>query len=385
MPSLPRILVVDAHGILSDLVRSSMVLLDRRCILIEVPGVDDALNEITNADLNLIVTTFTLDDDFNGLELAERAIREQAGAAVIIVADEFDEPIDPRALVGKPFQYLEYPPGDDFLRAIRIGLDGEEVVQVEEGSAASLDIGPIPNINVEEVRQVLVNTIIETGAMGGMVCDRAGRVLIDEGATGYVDKSVVAAGIGPSFPQAVRIGPQIGGTGWSMKYYDGERYDLFAMALGYHHFAVLIFDGAERAAFGVVTRFGRQGVDQMIAAIGEEAWTYEEAVVIEEVVEPGADEVEPVAVVEKRRTSAFARDEVLADALAEAEEAEASPDMEPFLEPVGDLDIDRLLGDDVDDSDADALFGGMDEDALDLGLGDNVSFDEAQDMGLLGD
>jgi hypothetical protein len=240
-------------------------------------------------------------------------------------------------------------------------------------------------MDVESVREALVSTIIETGSMGGMVCDRAGRVLIDEGATGYVDKSVVAAAIAPSVPHAVKVGPQVGGTGWSMTYYDGERYDLFSLAMGYHHFAVLIFDGSKRGAFGEVTRFGRQGIEQMIELIGEDAWTYEESIVVEEMPVEAKRESQPITVVEKRRTSAFSRDEVIA-ALAEQQAKDATGEMEPFLEPVDDLDIDELFDADIDDSAADDLFGDdLADIGLDLGLGESVSFDEAQDMGLLGD
>lgn len=380
MTALPRILVVDPIGRLGGIVKSGMVMLNRPHVMVEVPSIQEAIDEISRSSLDLMVSAYFLGENTpNGIDLAERAIREQAGMPIIIMADEFDTPPSPDRLAANPFQFLTYPPGEQFFRALRIGLDGEEVVQAEEGSSTSeFNIGPIPNIDLTNIQRMLHQTLIELGAIGAFVSDRAGRIFAEEGAIGYIDKQTVAATVGPLFPRAVKVAPQVGGTGWSMIYFDGERYDIFALALGYHHFMVFLFDGDYRQAVGEMMRLRRRGLDEFVDLIGPAAWTYEE--VVSETVAEDSQEIVVDKVVEKRSTVSMPTVSV------EEEPEEDEFEDEPFLEPVEDLDVDLLFSDDLDDMDD--LFGDdvLDADEVfDISAGNSVSFDEAQDMGLLGD
>lgn len=375
MASLPRILVVDTGGQLGDIVKAGMTMLSRPHILVEVPTGRDAVDELIQSNFDVMISAFRLENGATGVDLAERAIREQAGTPIIIVAQNAGE--FPPEVDGKPFQFVDYPAGDHFLRALRIGLDGEDVVEAEERAPADFDIGPIPNINLAGARDHIHHTLIETGAIGAMMCDRAGRILVEEGAMGYIDKATVATTLGPSFPQAIKIGPQLGGPGWSLKYFTGDRYSLFALAAGYHHFVVFLFDAAQTTAIGAMTRYGRSGVNDLISLVGSNAWTYEEMIVA---TEEETSSAEPVF--EKRRTTAVQIDEV-AESVEEPVKS-TFEELEPFLDPVDELDLDALFNSDVAGSDED-FFGDLGEGVgLDLG-DDGVSFDEAQNMGLLGD
>lgn len=380
MASIPRIMVVDTTTRLGDLVRAAMAMLDRRYIMVEIPTPQEALNEVFRTEIDLAVTAYILDGTMTGTEWAERAIREQAGAQIIVAASESDPKMDAAKLKAMPFQYIPYTSGEHFLRAIRIGLDGHEVVEAEEGqSAVSLDLGPIPNLDIDHTRSVLLEAIREIGAIGGLVSDRAGRIVVDEGATGYIDKNQMTALFGPTFAQAIKVAPQVGGNGWSLKYYEGDRYNIFTLAAGYHYFMMFLVESSDKLAFGAVTRYGRQGAKRIIDMLGEKAWGYSEAQPVAEVVV-----AEPVVV-------AKVVPEVVAPVIIEqpiTDTAElASKFYEDKLEPVGDLDLDAIFGQAQDD----AMFGDLfSEEAFlksDLMLADDnsVSYEEAQDMGLLGD
>lgn len=380
MASIPRIMVVDTANRLGDLVRAAMAMLDRRYIMVEIPTPQEALDEVFRTEIDLAVTAYILDGTMTGTEWAERAIREQAGAQIIVASSDSDPKMDAAKLKAMPFQYISYTAGEHFLRAIRIGLDGHEVVEAEEGqSAVSLDLGPIPNLDIDHTRSVLLEAIREIGAIGGLVSDRAGRIVVDEGATGYIDKNQMTALFGPTFAQAIKVAPQVGGNGWSLKYYEGDRYNLFTLAAGYHYFMMFLVESSDKLAFGAVTRYGRQGAKRIIDMLGEKAWGYSEAQPVAEVVV-----IEPVV-------AAKVVPEVVAPTMIEppiTDTAElASKLFEEKLEPIGDLDLDAIFGQAQDD----AMFGDLfSEEALlksDLLLADDnsVSYEEAQDMGLLGD
>lgn len=381
MASIPRIMVVDTSNRLGDLVRAAMAMLDRRYIMVEIPTPQEALDEVFRTEIDLAVTAYILDGTMSGTEWAERAIREQAGAQIIVAASDNDPKLEPAKLKTMPFQYIAYTAGEHFLRAIRIGLDGQEVVEAEEGqSAVALDLGPIPALDIDHARGVLLEAIREIGAIGGLISDRAGRIVVDEGATGYIDKTQMTALFGPAFAQAVKVAPQVGGNGWSLKYYEGDRYNLFTLAAGYHYFMLFLVESSDKLAFGAVTRYGRQGAKRVIDILGDKAWAYadiqaaatEVAAPIEVVVVATMPEVIPPRVIEQPITDT-----------AEL----ASKLFEEKLEPIADLDLDALFGQAQDDAAFGDLFSeeALTNDNLLLTDDNTVSYEEAQDMGLLGD
>ncbi|MBZ0320796.1 MAG: hypothetical protein K8L91_30565 [Anaerolineae bacterium] len=376
MASIHRIMVIDTRAHLSDLVRAAMSMLGRRYAIYEVPSAESALDEIARVEFDLVVAAYTLDGTMNGLEFAKRAIRERAGVAIVIVAAENDPMIDADQLEELPIQYMPYPPGEKFVRALRVGLDGADVVEASEG-IVEIDLGPIPALDVDKARTILVNTMREVGAIGGLIADRTGRVVVDE-RTGYIDKSLIAGVLGPTFAHAPKIAPQIGGQGWSLKFYDGNRYDLFALSLGYHYFAAFLFDDNKSGVFGAMTRFGRLGADAIIKLLGDSAWTFEQPAPVPVPTSPTAPR--PGSRPPKHATQPLPKLEVAPTAPAIVDE--------PILEPVGELDLDLLFGQSTPDEQSfDDLFSNDQPADLDLGNihGDKMSFEEAQNMGLLGD
>ncbi|GIK62939.1 MAG: hypothetical protein BroJett018_07330 [Chloroflexota bacterium] len=376
MASIHRIMVIDTRAHLSDLVRAAMSMLGRRYAIYEVPSAESALDEIARVEFDLVVAAYTLDGTMNGLEFAKRAIRERAGVAIVIVAAENDPMIDTDQLEELPIQFMLYPPGEKFVRALRVGLDGADVVEASEG-IVEVDLGPIPTLDVDKARTILVNTMREVGAIGGLIADRTGRVVVDE-RTGYIDKSLIAGVLGPTFAHAPKIAPQIGGQGWSLKFYDGNRYDLFALSLGYHYFAAFLFDDNKSGVFGAMTRFGRLGADAIIKLLGDSAWTFEQPAPVPVPTSPTAPR--PGSRPPKHATQPLPKLEVAPTAPAIVDE--------PILEPVGELDLDLLFGQSTpDEVSFDDLFASNQPVDLDLGNihGDKMSFEEAQNMGLLGD
>ncbi len=376
MASIHRIMVIDTRAHLSDLVRAAMSMLGRRYAIYEVPSAESALDEIARVEFDLVVAAYTLDGTMNGLEFAKRAIRERAGVAIVIVAAENDPMLDADQLEELPIQFMPYPPGEKFVRALRVGLDGADVVEASEG-IVEIDLGPIPALDVDKARTILVNTMREVGAIGGLIADRTGRVVVDE-RTGYIDKSLIAGVLGPTFAHAPKIAPQIGGQGWSLKFYDGNRYDLFALSLGYHYFAAFLFDDNKSGVFGAMTRFGRLGADAIIKLLGDSAWTFEQPAPVPVPTSPTAPR--PGSRPPKHATQPLPKLEV----------APTAPTIvdEPILEPVGELDLDLLFGQSTPDEQSfDDLFSNDQPADLDLGNihGDKMSFEEAQNMGLLGD
>jgi len=383
MASVPRILAVDSTNHIAGIIRGAMTLLNRRFVLVEVPAASDAIEELQNSSVDLLVTAFALPDS-NGMELASRAIRESAGTPVIVLAGADDPEIDSQMLQNVSYTFLVRPVGEAFLRALRIGLDGEAAVTAQESGAttsAGLELGPVPDLEEGMLRNHLLTIMRDTVAMGGFIADRLGRVVFAEGMTGYFDIDVCAATLAPQFAHTATLRDLIGGYAWSLQYFDGDDYDLFGMSLGLHYFAVLIFDGSKRAQFGPVTSFGRKGAEAFAEEMGAEAWAFRRQI---SKITQTMPVITPNSIENVDTTSGI---EIPEPSVSDSEQptqpvAAQPPALE--LEPVENFDPDALFNQNVDESQFANLFG---EDELQentfISADHSVSFDEAMNMGIL--
>ena len=375
MRSIPRIVVVDAVGEVARIVRGALALLNRQSVLVEVPTSAEALAEVENSTIDLVVTAYQVPGPMHGIELADHIAHESLGTPVIVLAEADDPQPDAQVLAKAPFQYFVRPVAEPFLRGLRIALDGEAAVTAEEHlSAPAVDYGPLPPLETEKVRDIVIDLIRDVGAMGIIVADRTGRVLVDEGATGYVDRETLAAILAPMFARVVEISPLIGGHAGALHYYSGERLDVYGLGLGYHYLMFLVFEGENRRAMASVMLYGRQAVNQLIAMLGEDAFRLKRA------------ETQGAPEAAKPTESAPAPQEETRPQAAAPERPQPAQEAAP-AEPVPELDVEALFSQSIDEGLADSLFDPDELSNLAEAIqGDDdahVGYDEAIDMGIL--
>ncbi len=379
MRAVPRIVVVDSSSEVAHIVRGAMTLLDRQYILIEVPTAEDVLVEVQEDGIDLVVTAYQVPGKMHGVELARRVVHACLDTPVIVLARDGDPVLSADDLASVPFQYYIRPVAEPFLRGLRIALDGAAAASLEEIPAVQEDaLGPVPPIDIEALRGVVLSLMRDVGAMGIILADRTGRVLIDQGATGYIDREKLAAIMGPSFARASDIKPLIGGEVWTLHYYDGERLDVFGLALGIHYFMCLLFEGSNRGAFGPVTMFGRRAAEEMIALMGEAAYRVRTPEPLSRLVEE-----EPVSAEVEEAEQPVGSDAVL----TKTPESVEAPGEEQPMEPSADIDLETLFDQGVDESLANSLFDPDDlgeiAASIDSDADSRVGYDDAMDMGIL--
>ena len=354
--------------------------------MVDVPSAEDVLDEVRRWPLDLVVTAYRIPGERDGIDLARKITATSPETPVIVLADEGDRVLDPDALEDERFQYYCRPVAEAFLRGLRAALDGEPLLPVEPVVIiADDDRGPVPHIDLREIRGIVRSVMQDTGAVGALLADRAGHVLVEEGATGQVNPPVLAGLLGPAFASVAEIGPLLGRRTWTMHYYDGDRVDVFALALGLHHFMCLIVDSSNRGAMGSVTVFGRRAADRIVGLIGDAA--YESVVPLPEFDLPqsfpdpheshgnGANSLPPVPDLLD-----------LLDLPVQLDQDELSLADESFLT---DFDADTLFGQPIDETLANSLFSWerMGDIAESLRPDDDhqVDYNQARDLGLLDD
>jgi len=393
VPNNPRIIIADDSQGLATITRSALELMGRRPRVIEAHTGEDALDEARLRAPDLLITGYKLGSTMTGVMLALQAKREAAAVPVIVIATESDLELDQETLADSPFHYLRRPFVPElFIRALRIALDGPEAVPAAEVPVDAL--GPVPEVDVDKLRQISAKLMREVGAMSVILSDRNGKVLTYDGAAGYIDRDVLSAGLGPTFASTARILPIVGDQPRVLKYYDGDKFDIFSLAIGLHYFVSLVFDGASGdRALGSVRRWGGTAVNEMLAIVGDAAFAIASPVAsLPEV--PKAPEPQPAPKHRGRRRtqemSALKTQSVPSAKKAEAVPAPISPQPPlPVGDPITDFDASILDGlASLDLSQADALFDPARLESLASPLvadaDSRISINDAQAQGIIG-
>ena len=109
--------------------------------------------------------------------------------------------------------------------------------------------------------------------MAIVLASRAGEILLERGAVGYLDREQLTSALLPTVKTTVDMGQLVGGQPSALHFYDGDRYDVFVLSVGFHHFMCLVFDGQIGSRqFGAVNRFGRRAAEDLIALLGMSAF-----------------------------------------------------------------------------------------------------------------
>lgn len=399
MGALPHVVTVDPSGAVGRIIRAALDLTGRAAVHIDVPDAADALDEIRGAHCRLLVTALHLGAEHQGIELALSAHDADPDAALIVIGGT-DDPaeLDAEYRATAPFVYLHRPvDGGHFLNLLAEALDGKDILSVSAATSpvtrrsdTDFDMGAIPPLDMKIAERVIDTLLIDVGAMAIVVANRGGEVLLERGAVGYLDREQLTGALLPMVKTTVEMGQLVGGRQPStLQFFDGDRYDVFVLSVGFHHFMCLVFDGQIGIRqFGAVNRFGRRAAEDLIAMLGINAFNITPVSPETEktrrlVIEPPAAQPAPVveahALIER------------AEKWAAPEEAPSPlPEPEPVrLEPIEDLDIslfDRQMIENLDISLADSLF---DMDTLAEIANETrrergpLSYDEARELGII--
>ncbi len=325
----------------------------------------------------------------DGISLA-LAVKQASPVTAIIVLAAPDDPaeLDDDFRREAPFVYLHRPLDPaQFMRFFKAGLDGSDLaaayVPVAQPAAEIIltDLGPIPTLDVKAAARVIDTLLTDIGAMAIMLANRAGDIVLERGAVGYLDREALTLALLPTTKTTFDMGQLIGGQPSALHFYDGETFDVFVLSVGFHHFMCLIFDGQiGNRQFGAVNRFGRRGAEDLVAILGMSAFAF---------TMPTVDEEEPLDLESEQIVEA---PEPLIERAEEwvSLEPELLPEPEPIhFEPIQNLDLslfDHLSLDNLDESAADDLF---DPDKLAEIANETrrergpLSYDEARELGII--
>jgi DNA-binding NarL/FixJ family response regulator len=380
MPSLPRVITVDPTQNISRIVHSAADLLGISIIQVDAPSGADALEELQHSDANLMITSWELDDEMQGLILALEVKKIAPQTGVLILANEDDpETVDEETEGEQPFVYLRRPVDiHQLLRVFIAGLKGENIVEaarpVAGNTSATIDHGPLPPLNIQNARTIIKQMLVDVGAMAIILSARNGEVLLEDGAPGYLDRELLTKALIPTVMTTIEMSPLVGGQAQTIHFYDGDDKDVFVLSVGLHHFMCVVYDGqAGSRQFGSITRYGRRAAQDLIALLGASAF----------LIQP-SEAPKPATTATSKRKAATNEVEKVELELAVKPDAPAEEPEHVKLDPIKDFDL-GLFDQLMDSSAADDMFD-IDRLAEMVNTGSGrkeISFDEAIELGVL--
>lgn len=394
MASLPRIITVDPTGSIPQQIRAAFDLMDRLVVQIDVPGPQEALEELERGGIDTVIAAWNPGNGTQGWELAAKLRKIDENVNIMILADYDDTELDDEMREQSPFVYLKRPFDiPQLINVLKAALDGGDIFAAMEkisiGSVSSnqVDLGPVPSVNAEKAGEVMKGVMYDMNPLAAMFATRDGEIVAGRTEMGDVDYEDVARLIGGSAELNINMRNVIGGNLQTLQLYDGSDYDIFVLSVGLHHFLALVFDGKDGAAqIGAVRRYGSKHAEDLIAVIGPHAFIVQRAVV----------EEEPEEIRRKSERVKKATQETVIPELARAElstgsakESEA-PVIEsaiPQMEAIDDFDADLLFGDGIDEGSADDLFSldALEDFDLDDDKKGTTDWEGAMQLGIIDD
>jgi hypothetical protein len=372
-------------GAVARTVRGALELMDASVIQVDVPTSAHAVAELSYG-ARMFVTAYTLDEG-NGYELALSVLQQYPDIAILIIADEDSPESDAEDITSElPYVVLRRPlDGISLMRMIEAAIQGRKLrISLTQTNAAMIavtesELVPVPTLDLAHASRILDQMLVDVGAMEVVLASRVGELLVERGAAGTLNRERLVNMLAPSMNTGRDVRDLVGGQLSTIQFYDGEAFDIFVLSVGLHHFILVVYDGQGGARmFGAVNRFGRRAAEDVIALIGAGAFIWESPMSEPDGAQRSTKRMKPVRL-----------DVPVELELAKAE-IEPSPAVnEPLdaaVEPLGDLDFDRLFGgDNPTEGDLDDLFA---PDALkDLNAEQQrkgkLSWDQAKEIGLI--
>lgn len=397
MAALPRILTVDPSGRLSRVARAAIDLSDISVVQVDVPGGAEALEELRYTNCTLVLTALSIDGtnpNMDGIALASHIKRDFPLTGVVVVADldEGADEIDADA----PFLYLKRPlDAAQVMRIVSAAINFRDIFLAAQTPSRRIDsdveLGAVPPIDPNFALGILETLSNDIAPMALMLLNRNGELIAERGAAGYINREVLASALVPNSKATINMSAIVGDHPAALNFFDGDRFDVFTLSVGFHYTLCIAFDGQNgQRAFGAVNRFGRRAVEDLLAVIGTPAFALD--------LPPQKREEEPP----RRRpvVKAITQEMPPTDVILERAQAweqqppppkqAAPPPPPPKQEPIANFDISVLDG---DMTDLDALLAAAD-DLFDMDklaeLADEtrsehapLTYDEARQLGIL--
>ncbi len=264
MADVKKVLVVDDHFEMLELLRSMLELSNDQCEVLAVPSAEEGLLELRRTPFDLVITDVRL-PGMSGFDLVRRIQklkREKETPVIMITAYSSAEGQKEANELGV-LRYFPKPLDTDaVLMAVQTALHGELADENDAGVEYRLD-GEV--LISEAVHKRLQTLRTDTGATGLMLATTRGQVLF-EATTRRLDFSSLAVTLADHIKQSFTLGQYLDSElPNTIQYHAGETVELYCANVNKDYFVTIFFDvQSRRGRIGTIWVFTQRAIKDLV-------------------------------------------------------------------------------------------------------------------------
>jgi CheY-like chemotaxis protein len=255
--SPPRVLLVDDHREVSNMLRSSIQLSGLDCVVVDVTTGEDAIQEMGRGPVDLLVADVRL-PGISGLDLIERLEQIYPRARTILITGEPSAEVRRRAEALGVVALLEKPIGTSlFLEAVA------RVLRDVRRPAVSRDLAGENRARLLARLQVLHATLDATSVQ---LIDSFGRVVDQEGQILGGDTELVHSALAAASDAGQKVSELISGLlPANFQVFEGGKANLYLFNVGAFYNLIIAVDSSKgMAETGSILVEGRRAADELL-------------------------------------------------------------------------------------------------------------------------
>ncbi len=364
MADVKKILVVDDHFEMLELLRSMLESSGQDYEVLAVPSAEEGLLELRSAHFDLLITDVRL-PGMSGFDLIRRARAVKPDMPVLMITAYSSEQGKKEAVDLGVFRYFEKPlDTDEVLAAVYASMFGEGEMIAAPGAAVPREI----DVHLPRSASRRLDTLrTDTGASGLALVAGNGQILHQVGGQSGLNLAQLSAFAAKIMRDSFGMADELGSDNpVTIQYHGGDAIELYLANVGRDYFLALWFDvKSKRGRMGTIWVFAQRAIRDLLGILPELGLEPAALPVMETAVP--ANEPEPTMI---------PADVIPAPVKPEPELVEFDP--AAVAEALG-LDESALL---ESETDVDTFWDTAVTDSQ-IVTGDGISFAEAQQQGLL--
>jgi DNA-binding response OmpR family regulator len=267
MADVKKVLVVDDHFEMLELLRSMLELSNDQCEVLAVPSAEEGLLELRRTPFDLVITDVRL-PGMSGFDLVRRIQklkRDKETPVIMITAYSSTEGQKEAKELGV-LRYFPKPLDTDaVLMAVQTALHGE----LADNNDSGVEYRLVDEITIsEDVHKRLQTLRTDTGATGLMLATTRGKVLF-EATTRRLDFGSLAINLAEQVKQSFTLSQYLDGDlPNTIQYHAGETVELYCANVNQDYFLTIFFDvQSRRGRIGTIWVFTQRAIKDLVAML----------------------------------------------------------------------------------------------------------------------
>lgn len=263
MADVKKVLVVDDHFEMLELLRSLLELSNEECEVLAVPSAEEGLLELRRTHFDLVITDVRL-PGMSGFDLVRRINKLERGTPVIMITAYSSSEGQKEAHSLGVLRYFSKPLDTDaVLMAVHLALHGEVLAPAQ---VAAVYEAESPTAVSSAVRKRLQTLRGDTGAAGLLLASLEGQILFEAAANRRLDFTKLAVALGQTIKHSFALSEHLDGeTPHTIQYHAGETIELYCANVGRDHFLAIFFDvELRRGRIGTIWVFTQRAIKDLV-------------------------------------------------------------------------------------------------------------------------